>query len=227
MNYLLITILFSVGLFVSSCGNLPKVLTSPEFKTSSLEKLESLSRDYYLQSIQNKNLNQAKQLAQLGFSASDRCLTFQKNQKECLYFRALNLGRYYQIHIFGYQDGLKQMIQDLTKVNTLDDHYDAAGAYRTLGVIYAKAPSFSPFKKSITQDLDLSQNYLQKAVQFSPEYALNHLFLAQTYEQLENHFGTRQELLLFQKLKNPQELNIHYPDWQRDEENLIKKLKIR
>ncbi len=119
------------------------------------------------------------------------------------------------------------MIQDLTKVSALDERYDAAGAYRTLGVIYAKAPSFSPFKKSITQDLDLSQNFLQKAVTLAPEYALNHLFLAQTYEQVANTYGAKQELLLFQKLKNPLELNVHYPDWQKDEENLKKKLKIR
>jgi tetratricopeptide (TPR) repeat protein len=111
-------------------------------------------------------------------AASEECVMKQPENAACYYYRAMNTGVYYAAHVAGYQDGIKSMINDCKKVISLDEKFDHAGAYRTLGKIYTDMPEITLTRNGIRRDLDLAIKYLEKAVQIDPSYPENFIYLA-------------------------------------------------
>ncbi len=128
-----------------------------------------------------------------------------------------------QNHIFDYQKSLRLMVSQCEALIAVEPNFQHAGCYRILGNIFSKAPAFSLNPKNISQDLDKASEYFRQAVQLSPDYALNRLFLARNLAALGNKAEAKQELAEFDRLKTP-ELDQEYPQWKQDREQLARSL---
>lgn len=153
----------------------------PEISTWNTEQLLIGSRNAANDSIKTHNRSKAAESARRGMAMAEACLMRAPEEAGCYYWRAVNTGLYYRVHIIGYQDGVKSMISDCNKVITLDERYDHAGAFRMLGELYAKLPQTAGRADSVTRDLDLAEQNLRKAVQLAPEYPENQLALAELF----------------------------------------------
>lgn len=122
-----------------------------------------------------------------GMKKGDACVRAYPREAGCYYYRAVNTGLYYQTKIIRYQKGLKKMSRDLNKVIELDPSYDQGGAYRILGNMYLKVPSFAMSKKSITKDLDKALDYAKKAVSIHGQNLDNRLLMAEVLMEQEKH----------------------------------------
>jgi tetratricopeptide (TPR) repeat protein len=158
-----------------------------------------------------------------GIHYSSQCLERDPNNKVCLYYNVVNLGLYTKNHIRNYQSSLRRMVQNCETLLQVDPPYQHGGCYRILGNIYSQAPAFSLNPKAVTQDLDKSREYLEQAVQVAPQYALNHLFLAQTLERLDEKAVAQKELEIFDSLITP-DLDKDYPQWKEERKSLAQKL---
>ena len=115
------------------------------------------------------------------------------------------------------------MVENCETLIQVEPNFEHAGCYRVLGNIYAQAPSFSLDPKHITQDLDKSAEYLRKAVALSPDYPLNHFFLARTLEALGDKPNAKQELELFDR-SSKDGIDQDYPEWKKERDSLAQKL---
>ena len=217
--------LFLISALLIQCRSLPKVQVPDLANFKTPDRLLEASQQSYRQALNTPERMDAIQFTLRGYAYANRCLALKTNHPPCLYLRALNVGIYYQNYILGYQKGLKAMVRDLIKVTELDPAYAYGGAFRALGVIYAKAPNFSPFRRGITKDLDKSLEYLRHSIKLAPDYSLNHLFLASTWLEMDKITEAKQTLEEFERLKNESQLNQDYPPWQKEYQKLQKKLK--
>jgi tetratricopeptide (TPR) repeat protein len=144
------------------------------------QKLLIASKDSAFFSMETKDRSAAKKSALLGVEHAERCLMSDPENAGCYYWRAINTGLYYQLHIVGYQNGIRRMISDCDRVIKIEPEYDHGGAYRVLGQLYTKLPQTGVRPDSITRDLDLAENYLRQAIRLAPTYPENHLALADT-----------------------------------------------
>jgi len=129
--------------------------------------------------------------AQAGMTITDQCVQKFPRQAACYYFRATLTGLYYQMHIFGYQEGLARMLKDAAQVNALDPSCAGAGGYRIIGQIYAQVPSIALGSGSIVRDLKKSRAALTKAVALAPQNIDNEISLCQTLTLLEDWSAAR------------------------------------
>ncbi len=189
------------------------------------QELGEASREAYRTAKKAKSKKDKLLHANIGIHYAEECLEKNPEEAICLYYQALNTGTYIQNHIPNFQRGLRKMVESCEKLITLQPDYEQGGCYRVLGNIYAKAPSFSLSSKGVTQDLDLSVEYLRKAVEIAPDYPLNRLFLARSLEEIDDKMGAREQLEAFDKLSH-EKLDEEYPTWKKDRGNLAKKLKI-
>jgi len=143
------------------------------------KRLVTESREMAQGAMKEKSRSKKKELALAGVDAAERCLMTAPENPGCYYWRAANTGLYHSVHIIGYQKGIKRMISDCEKVNSLDADYEHAGAYRMLGQIFTQLPQTAGRPDSVVRDLDRAEGYLRKAVQFAPDYPENHLALAE------------------------------------------------
>jgi tetratricopeptide (TPR) repeat protein len=82
------------------------------------------------------------------------------------------------------RDGIKE----LEKVRKTMPRYDHAGASRILGLLYCLAPKWSPFG-----DLDKSIELGKEAASLAPDYILNRVYLAESYQKRGNKEAAIQE----------------------------------
>lgn len=175
-------------------------------------------------SLRSSSNSEKSKFAKEGWKWADDCLLRFKGNTECLYYRALNTGLYYRVTKLGYQKGLKQMEKDLLRVIKQDESYNFGGAYRILGNIYLKAPSFSLSKKSITKDLDLADTYADKAMKISSTYLENQLLRAWVDLEIGNDERAKSLLknIKFQFEKKPD--NSLTPNEEKDYQRVLKEL---
>ena len=167
-------------LFTASCATKKPHINTAKGPSWNAERLLVASRDSARESMKETNRRKAKELAQKGVGYAEHCLMLLPEEAGCYYWRAINTGLYYRVHIIGYQRGVKKMIEDCHKVIDIDASYDHGGAYRVLGQIYTQLPQTGGHADSITRDLPLAEHYLRKALRLAPDYPENHLALAET-----------------------------------------------
>jgi tetratricopeptide (TPR) repeat protein len=110
---------------------------------------------------------------------SQKALEMDPNRIEAHYWHGLFLLRKAQhVSIFRAYFVAKQGIAELEKVRRTMPVYDQGGASRVLGLLYAKAPGWSPFG-----DLDKAVRLTEEATRIAPDYALNTLYLAEVYQK--------------------------------------------
>lgn len=190
----------------------------------SSSELIAAARDAAHVSMKEKNRSQAKASAEKGMELAERCLMSAPEEPGCYYWRAVNTGLYYRIHIIGYQKGIKRMISDCDKVISLDPKYDQAGAYRMLGEIYAQLPVTAGRPDSITRDLDAAEGYLFKAVRTAPNYPENYLALTDVLFKQDKFAQALESLVRAKELAPHWQSDVSYEDWKRTTFDLEKKL---
>ncbi len=177
------------------------------------QQLIAGARDAADESMRLDNRGKAKAAAMHGRELAERCLMTAPEEAGCYYWRAVNTGLYYKIHVIGYQNGIKQMISDCEKVISLDARYDHAGAYRMLGELYLKLPQTAGRPDSITRDMDLSEKYLRKAVEIAPDYPENQIMLSEVLLEQDNISGAIEALSAARDLTPRWKNDASYSDW--------------
>ena len=176
-------------------------------------ELVDASRNAARASMKASAQSDAKAEAEKGMEYAERCLMSSPEEPGCYYWRAVNTGLYYKVHIIGYQKGIKRMISDFGKVIELEPRYEHAGAYRILGEIYTQLPQTAGRPDSVTRDLDLAEEYLQKAVRLDPDYPENHLVLADTLFRQGKVGDALEELASSKELAPNWRTDASYNDW--------------
>ena len=218
--------IFLTAAVLISCASAPKERFVNNGRPANLSgTLSEKAKNLYILAENAGDKQKKALLAKDGISFAEECIMKQPENAACYYYRAMNTGVYYSAHIKGYQDGIKSMIKDCKKVITLDEKFDHAGAYRTLGKIYTDMPEIIITKKSVAKDTELAVKYLKTAVQLDPSYPENRIYLA--YALFEA--GKKDEALA--ELANaaglvPMWTNHHdYAYWKKLNKDLANKLK--
>jgi len=148
----------------------------------------------------NEPIPQKKmEYAKKGILWANRCIHSFRDSAACYYYRAVNTGLYYKVKGLGYQGGLKEIIADCEKSVSLDPRFEAGGAYRVLGNIYLKVPSFALSKNSIVKDSERAKHYARAALDVDSFDLENRLLWAQVlleegkYEEAKTYFKSLQE----------------------------------
>lgn len=177
------------------------------------EQLVEAARDAAYSSIKTSKRAEAKAAAESGMEYSERCIAAAPDEPGCYYWRAVNTGLYYKIHVIGYQRGVKKMIADCQKVISKDPNYDHAGAYRMLGEIFTQLPATGGAADSIVRDLPKAEEYLRKAVQIADDYPENHIALAATLLAEDKFEESIAALTNARKLAPKWKHDVSYNDW--------------
>ncbi|MFH1829631.1 MAG: tetratricopeptide repeat protein [Pseudomonadota bacterium] len=192
--------------------------------TWSTSQLVAKAQDAAYDSMKSENRRISKELAEKGMEYAETCLMKAPEEAGCYYWRAVNTGLYYKIHVIGYQDGIKKMLADCNKVISLSPKYDHAGAYRMMGEIYTQLPQTAGRPDSITRNVELAEEYLRKAVRLAPDYPENHLALAEAL-LAQGKIADALEALSSAKDLTPQwRTDVSYNDWRDTTFALEKKL---
>jgi tetratricopeptide (TPR) repeat protein len=216
--------LLAVALFAGCAAEKSEKTSFADSSSWSASELIAAARDAAHASMKEKNRGEAKDLAERGMEFAERCLMSAPEEPGCYYWRAVNTGLYYRIHIIGYQKGIKRMISDCDKVISLDPKYDQAGAYRMLGEIYAQLPETAGRPDSITRDLDTAEDFLLKAVRTAPGYPENHIAMADVLFKQEKFTQALESLVRAKELTPHWRTDISYEDWKNTTFDLEKKL---
>lgn len=210
---MLFTVAFAL-IFLAGCSASKSKRTSFADNSSwGASELVEAARNAAHASMKAKTRREAKEIAEKGIEHAERCLMSTPEEPGCYYWRAINTGLYYKIHIIGYQKGVKRMISDCNKVIEIDPKYDHAGAYRILGELYTKLPQTAGRPDSITRDLDLAEDYLRKAVRLAPEYPENHLALAETLFRQDEFAAALEQLTEAKDLTPRWRTDVSYEEW--------------
>ena len=112
-----------------------------------------------------KNRFQRKDYFSKGVEAGKKCQKFSKAPRvECYFWQGTNLALLLQEKgILSMAFSLDEIIDLLEKARQTDPHYASAGAYRTLAILYHKAPGFlgGDEKKALhysLKSMELAQN---------------------------------------------------------------------
>lgn len=154
------------------------------------------------------------QLVKEAIRLADDCIAKNPQATPCYYYRAQATGLYYETVVFGYQKGVRSMIEDWQKSAELDPRFDQGGPYRMLGELYSSLPKYFG-TKDLRQDLNKAEGYLQKSIGISPGYPTQHLDLAEVYIKLKKVEAAAEALKAAQTLLPKWTADPYYPDWQK------------
>lgn len=144
---------------------------------STLPDLLAASHESALKSMNSTNPKDKVRYASQGMNWADQCIRFE--HAGCYFYRAVNTGLYYEVSPIGYQKGLNQMVRDCLRVLELEPGFENGGAYRILGNIYLKSPSFSFKKGAVLKDLEKAKKYAEKALLVASEDVENRFLMAE------------------------------------------------
>lgn len=162
--------------------------------------------------------------AEDGIEHAKECIRKEPQNPACYYYHAVNLGHYYQSKVIGYQDGLKEMIQDCNQVNRLDPGYAHGGGYRIMGQIYTEVPAISLKRNAIVRDLDKAISLLLKANEHGPDYPENFISLAKAYLKADEKEKAAIAVIKAKRLMPEWRGHDDYNFWKKDLRKLSKKL---
>jgi len=215
---------------IISLGLIPLFLTGPwgcakvAYETSRQDKLEAareLSYRYERVSSHTERLA----ISSAGIKAALACIDERPREPGCYYYHAVNVGLYYKSRVVGYQDGIRQMIQDCQKVIELDPSYENGGAYRILGMIYTELPRTSFRPDSIVKDTDKAIKYLKKAVEIAPGYPENHIALSKAYLEAGDIPNSAGSLKVAMELLPKWKGHRDFSAWKKEADKLLADLK--
>ena len=137
---------------------------------------------------------------------SSRALETKPDSAISYFFRALCRGKQGEMRgIWASLEIIGPFEKDMKKAMELDPGIQNGGPHRALGKLYLKLPFF------LGGNGDQSVYHLEKAVRMGPDYAENHLGLAQAYYAQNNFTSARKSLLTL----------LHLTDNVVDDEDLL------
>lgn len=120
---------------------------------------------------------------------SSRTIEMKSDSAIGYFYRALCRGKQGEMNgIWASLGIIGPFEKDMKKALELDPLVSHAGPHRALGKLYLELPFI------LGGDLDKSSHHLQEAVKLAPEYAENHLGLAQVLIEQKNATGARESL---------------------------------
>lgn len=111
----------------------------------------------------------------------------------CLYYQAICLGLYSQLHTLTSMGRIQQMLESGKKAAEIDGSFSNAGPHRLLGYVYLQAPESLGIG-----DLDLAIEHFTKAIELAPNYSGNLVARAQVHieeDELEEAKKLLQQVL--------------------------------
>lgn len=220
-----ISLIIVVGLAGSACTHKPPKVALDDMTTMQLvDAAMNAANKAHMQRIPG-NKKERRLWAEKGMAYANRCVEVAPNMPECYYWRAVNTGLYHSVKIIGYQDGIKQMIDDCNAVIAMGRaSYDNAGPWRIQGQIFTKLPETGGRPDSITRDLDKALAYLYRAVELAPDYPENRIALAEALYKEGRPDEAREELTIAQEEAPNWKVDSSYPEWERTIARLMKKI---
>ncbi len=213
MNYFCVMIGIVVMLY-SSCANarqLPIALSAAPTHAALAAELKDIAD----QAEYGESRSVRVHAATTGRERAAQCLATNRQDPACLYYHAVLTGLYYELTIFGYQNGLKEMVSDATRLIALDAAYADAGAYRILGQLYTQVPQTSFRPGGVTRDLPKARGYLEKAIIVAPHHFENHLALCETLVALEDWPAAQPRCDHAEQLLAAQHTHPGYAEWRK------------
>ncbi len=165
-------------------------------------------------------------LAKKGYYNGDWAIKTNAEDGRSYYGAAVNLGLMMQQDLLKAMGNVSSFKEMLEKSIEMVPTFDEAGAYRVLGQLYVRAPSWP----ASIGDPDMAVELLEKAVEIAPNHPVNHLFLVEALWESEGqdsaddakeHFLEAEELFKEEKWQNQRK------QWQVLIEKMAKKLKIK
>ncbi len=126
-----------------------------------------------------------------GVHYGEQGIEVNENSFESNFWLAVNYGS------FGTEKGIMKSLELINPIKAcseralaIDESYFYGGPWRVLGRLYHKAPGF-PFSIGNSKK---AVDCLEKALQFGPDFYLNHLFIAEAYSSAWEKREARQHL---------------------------------
>ncbi len=151
-----------------------------------------------------KNRLNRKNYFSKGIEAGQSCVKYSLRPKvECFFWQGTNLALLEQERgLVSLAFGLNEVIDLLEKAKKIDPHYASAGAYRTLSIIYHRAPRF------LGGDSEKSEKYIKKSMTLFPNEPLNIIFYAKYLIDRDQQAKAKKVIQLFLKKANPKRFSF-------------------
>ena len=124
-----------------------------------------------------RNDDEREKLALEGIKACRALIAKSPKSAPGHYYLAMNSGQLARTKTLGALPLVREMETLFHKTADLDNQFDYAGATRNLGILYFEAPGWPTSIGSRSK----AKQYLAKAVELSPGYPDNHLYLMEAY----------------------------------------------
>jgi hypothetical protein len=150
-------------------------------------------------------------LAIQGIAACRQLLAQQPKSAPGHYYLGMNLGQLARTEILGALKIVKQMEVEFKTADNLDAHFDYAGPARCLGLLYRDAPGWPTSVGSRHK----AREWLERAVQLTPDYPENHLNLVESRLQWNDRTGAKNELKMLDVLWPSAQTNLTGQTWEQ------------
>ena len=154
------------------------------------------------------NNAQRASLAQQGIDASRRTLSLSSNCAPGHYYLGLNLGQLARTKSLGALKLVGQMEREFNIARELDEHFDYAGADRSLGLLYRDAPTIGSIGSR-----SKARQHLQRALKLAPDFPENRLNLIESELKWGERNPARQELASFEEGLTKARAAFTGPEW--------------
>lgn len=175
-----------------------------------------ISEEYSYKYNEAESRKERLAVSSAGISIASECVNEEPGNPACYYYRAVNTGLYYQSKIIGYQKGIREMIADCRTIMSIDENYAYGGAHRILGQIYTELPNTSITRGGVTRDLELAEDYLNRAIEIAPDYPENYISIAKTYLEMDENDKAAASLKKARSLLPRWKKHRDYSYWKRD-----------
>jgi tetratricopeptide (TPR) repeat protein len=132
---------------------------------------------------------QRASLADQGIAASRLAIARESNSAPAHYYLGMNLGQLARTKALAALKLVDQMEREFTRARDLDEHFDCAGPDRSLGLLYADAPTFGSIGSRTR-----AREHLKRAADLAPQYPDNRLNLIEAYLKWGERAGAYREL---------------------------------
>jgi tetratricopeptide (TPR) repeat protein len=154
-----------------------------------------LARSHYSIAKHSESEDKKNNHYNLCIDRSSRALKMNPNSAISYFFRALCRGKQGEMNgIWASLGVIGPFEEDMKKAMEFDPSIQNGGPFRALGKLYMELPFF------LGGNMDQSVYYLEQAVRLGPDYAENHLGLAQAYYAKNNLISARKTLLTLIRL---------------------------
>jgi hypothetical protein len=210
----------AVALLLAGCR---VTATRPGGSAESAQTVDQLTAAVAAYSRRSETETDSKVRDQLAADANRdamACLEQAPQSAACLYYRGIALGLDARAHPLHASDALKQMLESLSKAESVDPAFDQAGPARVTALVLIKAPAW-PLGPG---DPDAGLAAARRAISLRPQYPANVLALAEALMKTGDAAGARQNYLHTRELALSLPPSEDRDGWLRQADQALAKL---